>query len=175
MVGQFLHRNWKDSEGMDSWVLSPSLAFLRLPSKETKVLLERESSILVPFGEVQFLPCDCGVGGLEGGGMKVEALLRGIPLFWRTEEVMRKVVGAFGHLVEASEFITGNDEILVVKVAAWLNAGDIVPEVVEVSLDGWKVGVKVELVGRGVASSYAEVLMGQSAGGQGNGRGVAAR
>ncbi|KAK1312238.1 hypothetical protein QJS10_CPA07g00625 [Acorus calamus] len=175
MVGRFLQRNWKGCEGMASWAISPSLAFLRLSSTEIKAQLERESRIPFPFGVVQFLPCDCGVGGLEGGGMKVEVLLRGIPLFWRTEGVIRKVVGTFGHLVEASEFATGNNEILVVKAAIWLNGGEVVPEAVEVCLDGWKVGVKVELVGRGVVSSYAEVLKGRQVAGQGWWRGEGSR
>ncbi|KAK1284155.1 hypothetical protein QJS10_CPB21g01157 [Acorus calamus] len=163
----FIRRNWKESKGMASWALSPSMAFLRLPSQDMTHVLEEKDKLLFPIGEVIFLPCNCGVGGRNGGGMQVEVLLRGLPLLWRTEEVLRKVVGVFDHLVEASEFSFGDEEPLLVKAGVYVNVGEVVPEEVVVSLDGWRVVVKVELKGRGDISSYAEVARGREGGGDG--------
>ncbi|KAK1258707.1 hypothetical protein QJS04_geneDACA019280 [Acorus gramineus] len=157
-VGRALKSEWSDSEGLALWPLGPRMAFLRLPRESCRETILCKASMSLPFGSIRFSPCDNGVGALNGGGMRVDAFLKGIPLLWRTRDSIRRIVGVFGHLVDMSEVIQNDEEILVVKVGVWMNIGQMMPPEIVLRLDGWRVVVKVEVVGAGVSSTYADVL-----------------
>ncbi|KAK1307737.1 hypothetical protein QJS10_CPA09g02029 [Acorus calamus] len=113
----------------------------------------------LPSGHVLFEDCAIGAGGLEAEGQKVELILRGIPLLWRSEEVMRGVAQTWGHLMEVKEVVE-EEAFPVIRMGVWRNAQTPIAPTLLLNLDGWKVRILVEVVGSGVGRSFAEVVKG---------------
>ncbi|KAK1303437.1 hypothetical protein QJS10_CPB11g00913 [Acorus calamus] len=117
-------------------------------------VLQGSSSLLEVWLLGPLKPCLQELRGEEGGGqeevgVRASVILRGIPLLWRTTEVIRGLVRNFGHLLEVTELGVSGEAFPVVKTLVWLERGSAVPTRLEVVLDCWKVMVGVELEGGG--------------------------
>ncbi|KAK1302843.1 hypothetical protein QJS10_CPB12g00616 [Acorus calamus] len=159
-VERALGRRWKGLPPLHWWILSPSRALVRCPSISLRDVMLGERSLACHGGEVKIMPCDCGVGG-NTEGHRVEVVLRGVPLLWRTPAVLRCLVRNLGHLLDIREDAGGFLPDL--QIGVWRAVDSIVPQKIPATLDGWFVEIKVEVLGLGVAWSFAEVVRGNRA------------
>ncbi|KAK1318948.1 hypothetical protein QJS10_CPB04g01364 [Acorus calamus] len=77
---------------------------------------------------------------------------------WRVEGAIRKIVEPFGFLMNFREVLDSPEEFPPVRARVWSKPGIIPPSVIQVSLSGWEVRVKVEVVGGGGCITYADMV-----------------
>ncbi|KAK1316691.1 hypothetical protein QJS10_CPA05g01439 [Acorus calamus] len=158
-------QRWPGIPPFRCWPLGVNNAIIRLPSLSLKDIFIREEQLDLTTGQIIFGDCSLAVGGLEAEGQKVELILRGIPLLWRSEEVMRRVAQTWGHLMEVKEVVE-EEPFFVIRMGVWRNAQTPIAPSLVMNLDGWKVRILVEVVGSGVRRSFAEVAKSALGGGK---------
>ncbi|KAK1295277.1 hypothetical protein QJS10_CPA16g00848 [Acorus calamus] len=116
---------------------------------------------------VAFSPCDFFTGALDGQGVSHRVALFGIPLAWRTKELVQRVVKLLGVFVSMFEIADG-ENFPPLSVSLWTNRDTSFPEHIDVNFGGWPSSVKVVEETASFPHSFAEVARGGSSGGGGD-------
>ncbi|KAK1301674.1 hypothetical protein QJS10_CPB12g00741 [Acorus calamus] len=157
---------WTDIPPFQMWTMGNYRAIIRLPSISVKGLFLCEKEMRLQLGSVRFFDCDHSVGAKSKNNCKVVVTMKGLPLLWRSVEVIRVIVRNWGHLLGVSEVEEVGEEFPVLQVTIWSNLKAEIPSSVCVSLDGWRVPILLEVEGiRGGQRSYAEVAGSTTGGG----------
>ncbi|KAK1323479.1 hypothetical protein QJS10_CPA02g00900 [Acorus calamus] len=130
--------------------------FVRLPTWAARDLILMENKLHVEGGVISFSKSDFSDMGV--GGCQWQVLLRGLPVVWRTEGVLRKVVEPFGYLLNYVEILECEEISPPVKVTVWIMKEDSPPPLLEVVLGGMEAKVQVEVVHTSRTRSYAETV-----------------
>ncbi|KAK1284027.1 hypothetical protein QJS10_CPB21g01444 [Acorus calamus] len=142
-------------------------AMVRLPNSAAKEFLLQAEGLQVPNGSLTFKPISFGTG-IEGNeGALEDFFIRGLPLIWRSEEVIRKVAEKLGWLQSFEEVVQPDEPFPLIRVSVWVRKGFTPPSSIEVALEGWTVRVEVL---RGASSrvlSFVEVVSKGTKGGSG--------
>ncbi|KAK1288705.1 hypothetical protein QJS10_CPB19g01276 [Acorus calamus] len=161
-VEKAIRRRWGGLPPFSCWSLGSWGALIRFPSISVRDVLLREGSLSLQSGVVGFEECSLATGAAGGLGEKVVLALLGIPLLWRTEEVIRRLVSPFGVLVGVEESMESTGVFPSIKVSLCLSPDQEIPEVINAQLSGWKVQIVVEILeGRAVRPprSFAEAVL----------------
>ncbi|KAK1315372.1 hypothetical protein QJS10_CPA06g01120 [Acorus calamus] len=102
-------------------------------------------SISVGCGQASLRECMFTEGASTPEGELSAVFLRGLPLLWRTEDVVRRVVEPVGILATFDEMETNSTSIPLVRARIWRRKGEKLPAVIEAELGGWVVKIEVLL------------------------------
>ncbi|KAK1289242.1 hypothetical protein QJS10_CPB18g00700 [Acorus calamus] len=135
--------------GNAGW-LCRNRAIIRLPTASARDIVLEERLLETKGGTIHFSSCDAAMG--RGRGLTRRISLFGIPLAWRTEEVIRRIVEPLGLLQNMFEDADGAVDFPPLSVSIWSNTTTQFPDSIEVSFGGWQntVTVKEETIPRRV-------------------------
>ncbi|KAK1325878.1 hypothetical protein QJS10_CPA01g01738 [Acorus calamus] len=113
-----------------------------------------------PGGRVLFEDYSFTSGSASPSGSCSRALIRGLPLIWRTEEAICQVMVPLGFMIEFGEVKLPGESFPLVRVVYWPIRGATLPDSFPMTLGGWQVMIEVfqELGGR--RSTFAELFKG---------------
>ncbi|KAK1318834.1 hypothetical protein QJS10_CPB04g00917 [Acorus calamus] len=151
---------WTDISFSQSWWLSRGRLVVRLESTTDRDFILHQGSLQVQGGRLTFHRCLFTSGSAQASGELCSAYLRGVPLVWRSEDVIQNVVEPFGYLVYFEEVEMCSELFPLIKVKFWPKKEVTVPAEIGVSLGGWKVRVEVKLEAGGKRRSFAETVSG---------------
>ncbi|KAK1257251.1 hypothetical protein QJS04_geneDACA024072 [Acorus gramineus] len=151
-----LQSRWKGIPFGSVWKCGRCKFFVRLPSSVARDLILKERKIAVEGGAISFsepVLSDLGVRGYQ-----LQVLLRGLPMVWRTEGVLRKVVEPFGFLMNYVEIIDCEETFPPAKVTVWVTKETVPPPLLVAVLGGLEVLVQVEVLPSSRTNSYADTV-----------------
>ncbi|KAK1320826.1 hypothetical protein QJS10_CPA03g01352 [Acorus calamus] len=153
-----LQSKWRGIDFSSSWWLCCNRMIVRLPSKSARDFLLRQESFQMCEGVARITECTFDAGAEYHDGKKIEILLKGLPLIWRTETVVKRVVNGFGHLLSFEEIEVGQEKFPLVRAVIWIRSGSSPPSFVRVRMEGWVVKVDILPGDSGIHKSFAEAL-----------------
>ncbi|KAK1272090.1 hypothetical protein QJS04_geneDACA021592 [Acorus gramineus] len=151
-----LQLRWKGIPFGSVWKCGRCKFFVRLPSSVARDLILKERKLAVDGGAISFsepVLSDLGVRGYQ-----MQVLLRGLPMVWRTEGVLRKVVEPFGFLMNYVEILDSEETFPPAKVTVWVTKETVPPPVLVAVLGGLEVLVQVEVLSFSRTNSYADTV-----------------
>ncbi|KAK1310835.1 hypothetical protein QJS10_CPA08g00525 [Acorus calamus] len=113
-ISAHLHSRWKGIPFRQVWKCGWNMFWVKLPSWTTHELLLSENKLAIDGGAISFSAPNFSDLGVRGFQMQV--LLCGLPMVWRTEGSLRKVVEPFGFLLNYVESLDCEEILLPTKV-----------------------------------------------------------
>ncbi|KAK1307770.1 hypothetical protein QJS10_CPA09g01185 [Acorus calamus] len=151
-----LKGRWKGLPFGTIWKCGRRKFFVHLPTWAARDLILMESMLHVEGGVISFSKSDFSDMGV--GGCQWQVLLRGLPVVWRTEGVLCKVVEPLGYLLNYVEILECEEISPPVKVTVWVMKEASPPPLLEVVLGGMEIKIQVEVVHSARTRSYAETV-----------------
>ncbi|KAK1283732.1 hypothetical protein QJS10_CPB21g01080 [Acorus calamus] len=159
-----LKGRWPEIDFSQHWLLGGTSLVIRLTSLAARDRVLSQAFIPVQGGTASLQKWLFTSGSAMPEGELLVVYLSGLPLLWRTEEVVRRVVAPMGLLANFDEVVTRLEPFPLVRARVWRRREVAVPAVIEAELGGWsvKVGVRREVVDKPL--SYAEIVRGGAGG-----------
>ncbi|KAK1269254.1 hypothetical protein QJS04_geneDACA018472 [Acorus gramineus] len=158
----FLQQRWKGLDFSSARWLYRSRAIINLSSVPARELLVAAKVVEFSGGTVSFSLLEVSTRAIEDQGVTRTISLFGIPLAWRTEEVVRRIVEPFGCLGFMFEDAHGGNDFPPVEVSMWSNRDPCFLVNIEVNFGEWRSTVQVVETGESPLRSFAEVVRGVS-------------
>ncbi|KAK1321592.1 Rhodanese-like domain-containing protein 10 [Acorus calamus] len=124
-----------------------------------QVLFFLQEGLCNDKGTLEFKACSFTTRADTQVGEVQEYLMRGLPLMWRSEDVICKITGRWGWLQSFEEVVVFNESFSLIKVRVCSMKNSPPPTRVEVCLEGWKVEIEMLKGNSSRPGSFAEAVM----------------
>ncbi|KAK1303342.1 hypothetical protein QJS10_CPB11g00696 [Acorus calamus] len=152
-ISVHLHSQWKGIPFGHVWKCGWNKFWVRLPSWAALEVILSEKKLATEEGDISFSEPDFTDMGV--GGFQMQVLLRGLPMVWRTEGCLRKVVEHFGSLLNYIEILDCEEILPPAKVTIWVSKEGRPSLSMLVVLGGLEVKVQMEVLPYHSSNSYA--------------------